>query len=373
MAKYIKKKFKGILNKLKYIDGWFWCRYTINAYSGCEHACIYCDARSNRYYLHKDFDETIYVKENAAQILEKRIKNAKTLLPDVVALGGVNDSYQPAELEYENTRKILEVLNKYKLPVNISTKSVLVKRDLDILEQIAKDTWCSIAFTITTTDQDMADFLEPAASTIKERFDAIRYIYNKHPKIHVGVNFMPIVPFLEDDEENIENVIRIGKESGSDYILFAPGMTLRDNQKDFFINKLKSRYPKIVDKFLALYDGKLSPNRDYTQEINKMAMEYCKKYGISMRLKRWIPKDFRKLNYIAAEKLLNEAYYNQIQGKKYYKLQMAGLNIQNLTESILNIYKLGKLNELDFLDGNIIKKIEHLFVDKKTNTLDDFL
>ena len=92
-----------------------------------------------------------------------------------------------------------------------------------------------------------------------------------------------------------------------------------------------------------------------------------------MRLKRWIPKDFRKLNYIAAEKLLNEAYYNQIRGKAYYKLQKAGLNIQNLTESIFNIYSRGKLNELEFLDRNISKRVEDLFVNKKTNTLDDFL
>lgn len=358
---------------MKYIDGWFWCRYTINTYSGCEHACIYCDARSNRYYLHDDFDETIYVKENAGQILEKRIKNAKTLLPDVVALGGVNDSYQPVEFKYENTRRILKILNKYKFPVNISTKSTLVKRDLDIFEHVANETWCSIAFTITTLDQELADFLEPAASTVKERLGVISFINQKYPKIHVGVNFMPIVPLLEDNEDNIKNVIRASKEAGADYIHFAPGMTLRDNQKDFFIKKLKSRSPEMVDKFLGLYEGNLSPNRDYTLEINKMAMKYCQKYGISMRLKRWIPKDFRKLNYIAAEKLLNEAYHNQIRGKAYYKLQKAGLNIQNLNESILNIYRRGKLSKLEFLDGKITKKIEELIANKKTNTLDDFL
>ena len=95
MARYVEKEFKTIINKLKYIDSWFWARYTINPYSGCEHACLYCDARSEKYYLHHDLDNEIYVKKDVGIKLDKRLKNARTLLPDIVALGGVTGQNTP--------------------------------------------------------------------------------------------------------------------------------------------------------------------------------------------------------------------------------------------------------------------------------------
>ena len=93
---------------MKYIDSWFWCRYTLNPYNGCEHACVYCDARSDRYYLHKDFENTVYVKVNAAQLLEKRLKGTRSLLQDVVAIGGTCDAYQPMKKNMKIQPKIRE-------------------------------------------------------------------------------------------------------------------------------------------------------------------------------------------------------------------------------------------------------------------------
>jgi DNA repair photolyase len=194
-VKYQTKSTKSILNKMKNIDGWFWCRYTLNAYNGCEHACVYCDARSDRYYLHKEFDNSIYVKENSAELLEKKLKNTRTLLPDIVALGGTCDAYQPAEAKFQNLPKILKILAKYKYPVNISTKNKLIQRDLELFNQIATDTYAGISFTITSIDPSVVNALEPGASTTQERLDVIHRIHTKFPKIHVGVNFMPIIPF----------------------------------------------------------------------------------------------------------------------------------------------------------------------------------
>ncbi|MHA1369969.1 MAG: hypothetical protein ACTSWN_02680 [Promethearchaeota archaeon] len=102
MATYQLKKFKTILNKLKYIDSWFWCRYTLNPYSGCEHNCCYCDARSRKYYLHEDFESVIYVKQDADKILDSRLTRARVLLSDVVSIGGTCDAYQPAEKRFRN-------------------------------------------------------------------------------------------------------------------------------------------------------------------------------------------------------------------------------------------------------------------------------
>ena len=120
MVKYTYKEFKTVLNKIKFPDSWFWTRYTINPYSGCAHACIYCDARSQRYYLNHDFENEVIIKTNTEKKLELRIKRARTLLPDVVGPGGVNDAYQPIEEKVENTKKILKIFAKYKYPLNIS-------------------------------------------------------------------------------------------------------------------------------------------------------------------------------------------------------------------------------------------------------------
>ena len=113
-VRYEEKEFKSILNKFKFIDGWFWCRYSLNPYNGCEHACTYCDSRSHKYHLQADFDQVIYVKAKAGEMLDKRISRARTLLPDIVAMSGTCDPYQPAEAKYENTRQCLEVLAKHK-------------------------------------------------------------------------------------------------------------------------------------------------------------------------------------------------------------------------------------------------------------------
>ena len=375
MVKYIEKEFKTIINKLKYIDSWFWCRYTINPYNGCEHACIYCDARSEKYYLHPNLDNEIYIKKDAKNKLDKRLKNARTLLPDLVALGGVCDAYQQAEKQYKNTRQILEVLHKYKYPVNLSTKSDLILRDLDLYSKIAEDTFCMLAFTITTFDEEIADFFEPIASPPEKRIQALKKIKKDYPKIHTGVNFMPIIPYFEDSDENLEEVVERTKKANCDFVLFAPGMSLRDSQAQFFIKKMKdSKYKDRLKDLLGLYKGEMHPNNEYVSKINLKMLNLCNKYDLPYRAKRFIPNDYRKYNYIVAKILLDQAYYDQITGKPWSTMQWAGLNLQNLQESILDFYARGELKTLKNFTKKIIEFVEpHLKNVKKKGTLDTFL
>jgi DNA repair photolyase len=97
MTTYIEKNYKSILNVHKFIDNWFWTKYGINTYNGCEFGCIYCDSRSKKYYLPKDFHNTIIIKKNVRDMLDKRLARARTLLPDVVGISGANDPYQQEE------------------------------------------------------------------------------------------------------------------------------------------------------------------------------------------------------------------------------------------------------------------------------------
>ncbi len=359
MVKYINREFKTALNKLKFPDSWFWARYTINPYSGCEHACVYCDARSNRYYLQEiqDFENEVIIKTDINKKLDLRIKRARTLLPDVVAMGGVNDAYQQIEEKAENTMKILKIFVKYKYPVCISTKSNLITRDIELFEKIAINTWCAIGFSITTMDEELARFLEPFSSTPEERLDALKKIKHKAPNAQVGINFMPIIPFLCDNNKNLDEVIQKSSEAGAEFVLFS-GLTLRDSQKDFFIKKLKkSNYKDLTQPLLDLYNGKIKSWQEYYMRLNKKLLNLCKKYNLKVRMKRWIPNDYRKWNYKISELLLNKEYMESLEGKSSSTMKWAGLNLNNLEESILDVYKRGELPKLRNFNSRIIKFI----------------
>jgi len=375
MVKYTYKEFKSVLNKLKYPDSWFWARYTLNTYSGCAHACIYCDARSQRYYL-EDFENEVIIKTNFDKKLDQRFKRARTLLPDVIAPGGVNDAYQPIEKKIEHTRKVLEVIAKYKFPINIATKSNLITRDIDILEKIATDTWCTVGFSISTTNEELAKFLEPYSSQPLERLEALKRLKKNAPQIQVGTYFIPIIPFLEDDDEKLEDVFKKTKQAGADFILYGQGLTLRDQQAIYFIKKLKnSKYQHIVKPLLNLYKGQIHPPRDYHQKMHLKLFDLSQKYNLPIRVKRWIPKDYRKWNYKLSEILLNQEYFDVIKtGKSNNAMKWAGLKLNNLKESILNVYRNGKIYQLDGFYKNEIEIIEPFLekIEKKT-ALDKFL
>ena len=358
--KIIHREFKTALNKLKYPDSWFWCRYTINPYSGCAHTCIYCDARSQRYYLDQDFENEIIVKTNIDKKLDQRIKRARKLLPDVIGPGGVCDAYQPIEKEVENTLKILKVIAKHKFPLNIATKNKMITRDIELLDKIAEDTWCTVGFSITTTDEELAQFLEPYSSPPKERLEALKQIKTKAPNIQVGTYFMPIIPFLEDNDENLEDVIKQSKKAGADFILFSPGLTIRDQQAEFFIKKLKnSKYEHIVKPLLNLYKGQIYPPSDYVKKLHPKLLSYCEEYGLPIREKRWIPNDYRKWNYKISELLLNKEYLDAVKtGKSNNAMKWAGLNLNNLEESIINVYKRGELSKLNNFNKKIIEFVK---------------
>jgi len=255
-----------------------------------------------------------------------------------------------------------------------------VIRDVDLFQQIAKDTWATIGFSISTMDNEIAHFLEPKSSPPRLRLEALNELKENIPEIQVGTYFMPIIPFLEDDDQKLEEVIKNSKKAGADFILFAPGLTLRDSQKEFFIHKLKnSQYENIVEPILNLYSEN-SDNNEFPKYIKKMNIKLfnlCSKYNINIRVNRWIPSDYRKWNYKIAEVLLNEEYKNSILGNPSSKMKWAGLYLNNLDESIINYYKRGELKKLRNFDSEIIEFIKPYLKegekDHDKKTLDRFL
>ena len=231
---------------------------------------------------------------------------------------------------------------------------------MEILSRIAEDSWCAIGITITTLDKKLARFLEPGAPPPQQRFNTVKEIKKRCPEIQVGVNFIPIVPFLGDTDENMEKMAIATEDAGADFILFGGGMTMRDNQAAWFMKRLSQEFPYLVEKYEQLYQGKYTaaagyqgryePQQGYLKQIHSKMLRLCEQHGLNFRLRRYLPGDFREQNYLVAQKLLDESYLSQLLGKPWTKIFWAGQNINNLKEPIEEIARrneLGKIRNVD--------------------------
>ncbi|KKN38976.1 hypothetical protein LCGC14_0747920, partial [marine sediment metagenome] len=223
------------------------------------------------------------------------------------------------------------------------------------------DTWFTIAVSITTMNEELSRFLEPFSSTPQERLDALKKVKENAPNVQVGVNLMPIIPYICDSKENMEEIVRKSKKVGIDFILFG-GLTLRDSQKDFFIKKLKnSKYKNFIPPLLDLYSGNKNIWSDYYKKLNKKILDLQKKYDLAIRVKRWIPdkEDYRKWNYKISEMLLNKEYTDSLKtGRHNRNMMWAGLNLNNLRESIMDVYKRGELSKLQNFKQEVIDLVK---------------
>jgi DNA repair photolyase len=367
MPKFIEKEFKSILNKKKFIDGWFWDRYSINPYNGCSFGCVYCDSRSAKYYMPEDFENKIIIKQNVGKMLHNRIFRARTFQVDVVGMGGVTDCYQPAEKLYRDTRQCLEVLADFGYPIHLATKSTLVLRDLDILDEVGKNSWCCISITITTLNKEIAKFLDNRSPAPAKRLKTLQRIKQESKHIQSGALLIPLIPYLCDAKQDLEDLVRAVKECGADYLLFGGGMTMRDRQALWFLNHLKEGFPELIPKYEKLYDfsynpeqyiGKYSPSSEYLIPRHQKLFELCEKHRLPFRIKRYIPDDYRKSNYLIAEELLNESYERQMLGMDWRNMFWAGQNIQNLSESLEAISQRDELLKIRNVQKSIKNRIE---------------
>ena len=377
MPKFIEKQYKSIINKNKYIDHWFWTRYAINPYNGCQFGCIYCDARSEHYHMPQDFENEILVKQNVGQMLDQRIARARTFLPDVVGIGGVTDSYQPAEKKFENTRNILSVLAKHQYPVHLITKSTLILRDLPLLEEIARQTWCTVSVTITTTDAEKSRFLEKFAPSPAKRLEVLRQIKTKAPHVQTGALLMPLIPVLCDDEAQVEQLFTAVKATGADYLMFGGAMTLRNRQADWFLQHLREAEPAVYQQYVDLYqftpddeayNGRYLPGGDYMRQQHERLFGLSDKHQLPHRIRRFIPNDYRKTNYRIAERMLNVSFERQMFGQSWETLFWAAQNIQNLKEPIEAVAARGELEQIKNVKGPIKKRIEAILEEMPTAT-----
>jgi len=245
-TEYIETHPKTILNKVPSPDLGF--EYSMNPYQGCEHGCIYCYARNTHTYWGYsagiEFEQKILVKKDAPRLLEEKIKS-KNWKPYPIMFSGNTDCYQPAEKKYKITRQMLEVLWKYRHPVSIITKSSLILRDLDILEQMAQHRLLKVAISITSLEESLRLRLEPRAASGKKRLDVVRQLSQK--SIPTVVMMAPIIPSLNDME--IPAIAQASAEAGARGLSYTM-VRLNGDIGEIFRDWLKKNYPDRYDRVL---------------------------------------------------------------------------------------------------------------------------
>jgi DNA repair photolyase len=255
--------------------------WTINPYRGCEFGCQYCYARYTHEFMEmwdsRDFERKIYAKTEAPQILRVELREGRDKgLP--IALGTATDPYQPAEKQFEITRRMLEVFGEFTgLNLSITTKSVLVVRDLDLLGTLAARHRFSVHMTVTTLDERLARRLEPKAPAPSKRLEAVRAL--AEAGIRVGVNMMPILPGLTDAPRSLDALARRAADSGSKFI-YGNVLFLMPSAMKHFMPFLEREFPQLVKRYRKLYARSAYLRGDYTEEIRKLLAKLRSDYGL---------------------------------------------------------------------------------------------
>ncbi|OLA59518.1 MAG: radical SAM protein [Roseburia sp. CAG:10041_57] len=253
----------------------------MNIYRGCTHGCIYCDSRSKCYGFTHEFED-IEVKINAPQLLEKALKSKRKKC--MIGTGAMCDPYLHIEENLKLTRKCLELIDQYEYGVAVQTKSTRVLRDMDLLKSINDKTKAVVQMTMTTYDETLCKILEPNVSTTKERFETL--LQFKEAGIPTVVWLTPILPLINDTEENIRGILEYCVEAGvKGIICFGMGVTLRDGNREYFYKALDKHFPGIKNKYIRTYGNAYdipSPNNENLLEIFK---EVCVKNGMIYQIK----------------------------------------------------------------------------------------
>lgn len=270
-------KAKTIMQPTKHGDFWFGGDYGMNLYRGCNHGCIYCDSRSSCYRV-ENFDQ-VRMKEDALKILDRELWYKKK---GVVSLGAMSDHYNPYEKVIKLTRGALELIEKHGFGLSFETKSDLILRDLDLFEKINKKHSLILKMTITCADDELSKMIEPHVCVSSKRFAAIKQLSDAG--LFTGILFTPWLPFITDNEENVKEMVRKAKESGAKFIYAQPGVTLRDNQRDYYYEKLDVLFPGLSDRYRKCYREKYMCT-SLDRNLIKVFESECQKYGLLFKMK----------------------------------------------------------------------------------------
>lgn len=265
---------------------------SVNPYRGCEHGCIYCYARPTHEYLGfspgLDFESRILVKEDAPELLRQELSSPK-YQPQVIAMSGVTDCYQPVERRLQLTRRCLEVLVEFRNPTAIITKNALVRRDADLLAELAKYDAAMVGFSITSLDPEVTRRMEPRTSHPRERLEAMAEVASRGVPCVVLVS--PVVPGLTDHE--MPGILAAAKEAGASAAHFIP-LRLPGPVAPLFEDWLERQFPdrkdKVLNRIRDLRGGRLNDPRFgsrmrgegiFYDQLRALFHTTCRRLGLS--------------------------------------------------------------------------------------------
>jgi DNA repair photolyase len=266
-------KTRTIMTKSDQGNRWFGIDYHMNLYKGCSFGCIYCDSRSDAHT--RDFDK-IRSKENVLEILEAEL--ASKSVKGVVSFGTLSDPYNKEEKKCEITRGALELIKKYGFGVSIDTKSDLILRDIDLLKDIQKNNNVIIKISITTTDDELAKFLEPKVISTTKRLEVVKKL--RENGIYAGILLMPVLPFVTDSEENIKSCVKASFDVGAKFIYTKMGVTLRKNTREYYYQHIDKKYPKLSLDYQGVYEKNTVCNSLKYRSLLEVFINECNHYHL---------------------------------------------------------------------------------------------
>jgi DNA repair photolyase len=254
--------------------------WTINPYRGCEFACKYCYARYTHEFMELrdgvDFEQKIFVKQHAADLLRQELRRVKP--GEEIAIGTATDPYQPAERRFEVTRAILEELARHRgLEIGIVTKSNLVLRDVEVLQQIAKSNRLFVNITITTLNVDLARILEPRAPRPDLRLDAMQKL--NQAGIAAGVICAPVLPGITDSPRDLEALVQATAQAGGKYI-YANSLFLKPCSAAVFLPFLEKEFPQLVESYRQRYKDRAFLSASYRKRLSELMKRLRQEHGI---------------------------------------------------------------------------------------------
>jgi len=281
---------KTILNKHKKRDPWFLDDYSLNPYLLCEFNCVYCYIRGSKY--RGNMQNYLAIKINAPKLLDKEIsRRARSKDYGFIALASATEPWMYVEKQYEITSRCLRVIAKYRFPVHCLTKSPLILRDVDILEEISRnailpldlrsklDSGVLITYSFSTLNESVREIFEPNAPRIKERLNAVKKLRDLGFK--VGIAFIPLLPYISDSSDDIEEMVKTARDLNVNYIFFGD-LTLYGIGKENYFKVLEKYFPDLVEKYKFLYKSGPYMDKRYRNAFYRRVLKICRKYNVSL-------------------------------------------------------------------------------------------
>lgn len=262
-------------------------RNGMNLYRGCQHGCIYCDSRSRCYHMDHRFED-VAVKENGVELLDLALRRKRR--PCMIGTGSMSDPYTPVERELGLTRRALEVIERHGCGIAIQTKSDRILRDLDLLQRINRRSKAVVQMTLTTMDDGLCKLIEPNVCPTSRRIEVLKAF--RRAGIPTVVWLCPILPWLNDTEENIRGIVDACADAGvKGIICFGMGLTLRDGSREHYYTQLDRNFPGLKERTMRTYGSAYELRSAHHYELNELFHRLCQQHGIwhdNDRIFRWM-------------------------------------------------------------------------------------